>query len=57
MSRRANTPTGRRPETRDHRLKRKLRVRTFMTIILALLLGVLVAVSLQRCGLPAPSPE
>lgn len=57
MSPRARSPAGRRPETRDHRLKRKLRVRTSMAIILSLLLGVLVAISLQRCGLPAPSPE
>jgi hypothetical protein len=54
---RADTPTGRRPETRDHRLKRKVRVQTSMAILLSLLLGILAALSLQRCGLPAPPLE
>ncbi len=57
MSPRARTPAGRRPETRDRRLKRKLRVRTSMAILLSLLLGILAAISLQRCGLPAPPLE
>jgi hypothetical protein len=43
-------PAGRRLEKRDHRLRRRLRIRTFATVGVAVLLGVLAALYLQRCG-------
>jgi len=49
---------GRRLERRDHRLRRRLQLRTFATVAVAILLGVLAALYLQRCGgggeLPSP---
>jgi hypothetical protein len=51
---RGDTPSGRKPEVRDHRLQRRVRTRTLVLVTLSLALGVLAALSLQRCGLPSP---
>lgn len=51
------TLAGRRLETRDHRLKRRLRLRTFVTVGLSLLLGIAAALYLQRCGAAPPAVE
>jgi hypothetical protein len=48
---------GRRLERRDHRLRRTVRVKSFLTVAAALVLGVTVAVYLQRCGIPSPTVE
>jgi hypothetical protein len=48
-------PAGRRLERRDHRLRRRLQFRAFATVAVAILLGVLAALNLQRCaGAPPP---
>jgi len=52
-----DTPNGRQPEARDHTLKRRIRTRALMLGGLSLLLGVLAALSLQRCGLPGARLE
>jgi hypothetical protein len=51
------SPTGgRRLERRDHRLKRRLRLRTFVAVALSLVLGIVAALYLQRCGAAPPPP-
>jgi len=54
---RNDTPGGRKPEARDHVLRRRIRTRAIVLGGLSLLLGVLAALSMQRCGLPAPPVE
>jgi hypothetical protein len=52
------TPTnGRRLEPRDHRLRRRLRIRTFVAVGGSLLLGIVAALYLQRCGAAPPPVE
>ena len=53
----SDTPNGRKPEVRDHRLQRRVRIRALVLVTLSLALGVLAALSLQRCGLPSPPGE
>ncbi len=48
---------GRRLEKRDHRLKRRLRLRTYLTVGLSLLLGIVAALYLERCGAAPPGVE
>jgi ribosomal protein S27AE len=50
-------PGGRKAEARDQRLKRRIRGRAVVLAGLSLLLGVLAAISMQRCGLPVPPLE
>lgn len=57
VSSRSGTPGGRKPEQRDHTLKRKIRTRAIVLAGLSLLLGVVAALSMQRCGLPAAPLE
>jgi hypothetical protein len=52
-----DTPSGRKPESRDHKLKRRIRTRALVLGGLSLLLGVLAALSMQRCGLPGAPPQ
>jgi hypothetical protein len=54
---RIDTPTGRRLERRDHRLRRRLRVRAVLAVVASLGLGLLAAWSLQHCGVPPPPLE
>jgi len=54
---RNDTPSGRKPEARDHKLKRRIRTRALLLGGLSLLLGVLAALSMQRCGLPGAPPQ
>jgi hypothetical protein len=54
---RRETPTGRHPEVRDHRLRQRMRTRAVVLVALSLLLGVVAALSMQRCGLPGPPGE
>ncbi len=49
MSPRSQAHSGRPPESRDHRLKRKMRLRAFMVVALSLFLGILAALFMQRC--------
>jgi hypothetical protein len=49
--------TGRRLERRDRRLRRRLRLRTGLMVVTSLALGLLVAWSLHRCGVPPPPLE
>jgi hypothetical protein len=46
---------GRKAETRDHRLKRKVRLRAFLVVGVSLGLGILAALFLQRCGVSPPA--
>jgi hypothetical protein len=48
---------GRQVERRDHRLRRRLRARAVFTVILSLILGIVAALYLQRCGAAPPSVE
>jgi DNA-directed RNA polymerase subunit RPC12/RpoP len=48
---------GRRLEKRDHRLRRRLRLRTTVAMGLSLLLGIVAALYLQRCGAAPPPVE
>ena len=54
---RNDTPAGRQPESRDRKLKRRIRTRALVLGGLSLLLGVLAALSMQRCGLPVAPLE
>jgi hypothetical protein len=49
-------PAGRPLEKRDRRLRRRVRTRTFLTVLGAVLLGVLAALYLQRCGTVVTPP-
>ena len=49
-------PAGRPLEKRDRRLRRRVRTRTFLTVAAAVLLGVLAALYLQRCGTVVTPP-
>ncbi len=51
----APTTGGRRLERRDHRLKRRTRLRATLAVALSLLLGVLTAQYLQRCDVAPPT--
>ncbi len=55
LAARAAQQRGRKSETRDHRLKRKLRLRAFLVVGVSLGLGVLAALFLQRCGVSPPA--
>jgi hypothetical protein len=37
-------------ERRDHRLRRRVKVRTFLAVAASLLLGIVAALYLQQCG-------
>ena len=52
-----STLAGRRLERRDVRLRRKVRVKSFVTVAASLVLGILAAVYLQRCGAAVPPVE
>ncbi len=54
---RNDTPSGRRPESRDRRLKHRLRTRALVLALLSLALGILAAFFMQRCGLPVGPPD
>jgi hypothetical protein len=47
----ALAPGAARPmERRDHRLRRRVKVRTFLAVAASLLLGIVAALYLQQCG-------
>jgi hypothetical protein len=52
-----STLAGRRLERRDHKLRRKVRARSLLAVAVALALGILAAVYLQRCGSSLPAMD